>query len=72
MCVNSTDPGQNCSNGEFQNTVQFLNLRTPENFAVMYLKFKQRGQTFGYFVQKCMWNIANNEDPDQTAPLGAV
>ena len=29
-----------------------------------YLKFKQRGQTLGYFV--------NIKDPDQTAPLRAV
>ena len=35
------------------------------NFAVIYLKFKQKGQTLVYFV-----GIANNEDPDQTAPLG--
>ena len=33
-------------------TVKFLNFRTPENFAVIYLKFKQRGQTLGYFVKK--------------------
>ena len=32
-------------------TVKFLNFRTPENFAVIYLKFKQRGQTLGYFVK---------------------
>ena len=30
------------------------------NFAVVHLKFKQRGQTLGYFVKK----IANSEDPD--------
>ena len=30
------------------------------NFAVSHLKFKQRGQTLGYFVKK----IANSEDPD--------
>ena len=34
------------------NTVKFLNFRTPENFAVFYLKFKQRGKTLGYFVKK--------------------
>ena len=28
-------------------TVKFLNFRTPENFAVIYLKFKQRHQTLG-------------------------
>ena len=38
-----------------------------KNFAVIYLKFKQRGQTLRYFVK-----IANSGDPDQTAPLGEV
>ena len=32
-------------------TVKFLNLRRPKNFAVNYLKFKQRGQTLGCFVK---------------------
>ena len=32
-------------------TVKFLNFRTPENFAVIYLKFKQRGQRLGYFIK---------------------
>ena len=27
------------------NTVKFLNFQTPENFAVIYLKFKQRGKS---------------------------
>ena len=54
-------------------TVKFLNLRMPEIFAVVYLKFKQRGQlNFGIFHQKDASGIANSEDPDQTAPLGAV
>ena len=44
----------------------------PENFAVNYLKLKQRGQTIEYFVEKMQKGIANSEDPDQTAPLGAV
>ena len=52
-------------------TVKFLNFRTPENFALIYLKFKQIGQTLGYFVKNAN-GIANSEDPDQTAPLGAV
>ena len=30
-----------------QTTLKFLNFRTPENFAVIYLKFKKIGQTFG-------------------------
>ena len=39
----------------------------PENFAVIYLKFKQTDQTL-----KDANGIANSEDPDQTAPLGTV
>ena len=37
--------------GQFERgqTVKFLKFRMPENFAVIYLKFKQRGQTLGYF-----------------------
>ena len=31
-------------------TVKFLKFRTPKNFAVIYLKFKQRGQTLGYLA----------------------
>ena len=38
------------------------------NFAVIYLKIKPKAQTLGYLVN----GIANSEDPDQTAPLGAV
>ena len=53
-------------------TVQFLNFGTPEIFAVIYLKFKQRGQTLRVFCQKDANGPANREDPDQTAPLGAV
>ena len=33
-------------------TVKFLNFRTQENLAVIYLKFKQKAQTLGYFVKK--------------------
>ena len=53
-------------------TVKFLNFKTPENFAVIYLKFKQRGKTLGYFVKKNANGKAISEDPDQTAPLGSV
>ena len=49
--------------------VNSLNFRTPENFAVIYLKFKQRGQTIWVFLQKDANWIANSEGPDQTAPL---
>ena len=49
-------------------TVKFLNFGTLENFAAIFVKFKQRGQTC-----QCGANgIANSEDSDQTAPLGAV
>ena len=37
---------------DIDTTVKLLNFWTPENFAVIYLKFKKRGQTFGYFVKK--------------------
>ena len=33
-------------------TTKFLNFRKPEDFAVIYLKFRQRGQTLGYFFKK--------------------
>ena len=33
-------------------TVKFLNFWTPENFAVIYLKFKHRDKTLRYFVKK--------------------
>ena len=35
-----------------KSTVKFLNFRTAENFALIYLKFKQRGQSLGYLVKK--------------------
>ena len=51
-----------------QITVKFLNFGTPEIFAVIYLEFKQRGQTLiRVFHQKGANGIANSEDPDQTA-----
>ena len=53
-------------------TVKFLNFLTPEIFAVVYLKLEQRGQTLRLFRPKDANGIANSEDPDQTAPLGAV
>ena len=52
-------------------TIKFLNFRTAENFAIIYLKFKQRVLILGYFVKDAN-GIANSEDPDQTVPLGAV
>ena len=51
--------------------VKFLTFRTPEIFAVIYLKIKQSGQTVGYFIKQYVNGLANSEDPDQTAPSGA-
>ena len=53
-------------------TVKLLNFWMPEIFAVIYLKFEQRGQILRVFCQNGANGIANSEDPDQTAPLGAV
>ena len=39
-----------------------------KNFAVIHLKFKQRGQTLKGICQNGANGIANSEDPDQTAP----
>ena len=33
-------------------TAKLLNFRTPENFAVIYLRFKQISRILGYFVKK--------------------
>ena len=37
--------------GTTLNSVKFLNFGTPEIFAVIYLKFKQRGQTYRVFFK---------------------
>ena len=38
-------------------TVKFLNFGTPEIFAVINIKFKQRGQTLKGILSKwCKWN----------------
>ena len=55
-----------------QPTLKFLNFWTPEIFAVNYIKFEQKGQNLRVFCQNVAKGIANSEDPDQTAPLGAV
>ena len=35
-----------------EGTVNFLNFLMSENFTVIYLKVKERGQTLGHFVKK--------------------
>ena len=42
------------------------------NFAEIPLNFKQMGPNLKVFCQNHANEIANGEDPDQTAPLGAV
>ena len=54
-----------------QSTVKFLNFRTPEIFAVFYKNLNKR-QSLRVVCQKDANGIANSEDPDQAAPLGAV
>ena len=46
------------------NTLKFLDFGTPEIFAVIYLKFKQRGTILRVFCQNGANEIANSEDPD--------
>ena len=41
-----------CSKLNDELTIKLLNFRTLENSAIMNLKFKQRGQNIGFFVQK--------------------
>ena len=68
--------------------MRFLNFGMPEIFAVICLKFKQRGQTLvrnnvvtqlgpplklpSVFCQDDANGVANSEGPNQTAPLRAV
>ena len=53
-------------------SVKLLNFRTPEILAVVYQRFKQTSQTLRVYCQNGANGIANSEDPDQTAPVGAV
>ena len=45
-----------------------LNIRTPEKFAVITLKFEQCGSTIEQWVQKDADGITNSVDLDETAP----
>ena len=53
-------------------TVKFLNFRTPKTSVVIYPKIKEKRPNLRVFHQKGANGIANSEDPDQTASLGAV
>ena len=54
------------------NTVKFLNFRTQEKPCYNQPKIQTKMPNFRVFRQKDVDGIANSEDPDQTAPLGAV
>ena len=71
-CLPSSKDQVTQANENLQVTIKFLNFGTPEIFAVIYLNYKQRGQTLRVFCKNGANGIANSEDPDQTAPLGAV
>ena len=53
-------------------TVKFLNFGMPEIFAVIYPKFKHRGENLKVLCHKDANGIVNSEYSDQAAPLGAV
>ena len=51
-------------------TVKFLNFRTPEIFCCNLTKIQTKSPKF--FCQNRANGMANSEDANQTAPLGAV
>ena len=55
-----------------ENTIKFLNFGTPEICAVIYLKIQTKTPNLRVLHPKGANGIANSEDPDQTAPRGAV
>ena len=55
------------------NTVKFLNFWMPENcFNLLNIMIQTKRPNLRVFRQKDANGIANSEDPDQTAPLGAI
>ena len=54
-------------------TVKFLNFRIlSQNFCCNLPKIQTKRSNLRVFCQNGANGIANSEDPDQTAPLGAV
>ena len=53
-------------------TVKFLNFRMPENFCCNLPQIQTKRPNLWIFHLKDVNGFANIEDPDQTAPLGAV
>ena len=56
----------------FRFTVKFLNFQKSENFAEIVQKLEKKKIYHRVMHPKDADSIANSEDPDQTAPLGAV
>ena len=54
------------------NAVKFLNFRTPKKLCSNLPKIKTLTPNLREFHQKGANELANSEDPDQTAPVGAV
>ena len=50
LYVSLRSPELKAHHGELN--LKFLNFLMPENFVEIYLQFKQRGQTLGYFVTR--------------------
>ena len=53
-------------------TVKFLNFSDARNLCSYLPKIQEKRPNFRVFCQKDANGIANSEDPDQTAPKGAV
>ena len=58
--------------GENLSTIKFLNFWDAKIFCCNLPKIQIKRPNFKVFHQKDANLIANSEDPDQTAPLGAV
>ena len=56
----------------FCDTVKFLNFRMPEKLCRNLPKIQEKRPNLRVFCQKDENGIANSENPDQTAPVGAV
>ena len=52
LLVQRSSMNKPCIFPKTQNAVKFLSFGSPENIALIYLKFKQRGRTLGCFVEK--------------------
>ena len=57
LCLEDTHLNQPGEVIILMDSVKFLNFWTPENFAIIYLKFKQWSQIIGYFVKKMQMEL---------------